>query len=39
MMERNIKFKSEEWGADALWDNYLKNETLNKYISFRRISK
>lgn len=39
MMKRNLKFKSEDWGADALWDNYLKNETLNKYKSFRRISK
>lgn len=39
MMERNMKFQSDEFGAEALWDNYLKNEILNKYIVFRRISK
>lgn len=39
MMGRNMKFQSEAFGIEALWDNYLKNEILNKYISFRRISK
>ena len=39
MMERNLELKSDEVGAEILWDNYLKNEILNKYISFRWISK
>lgn len=39
MMERNLKFQSDSFAAEALWDNYLKNEVLNMYLSFRRISK
>ena len=39
MMERNLELKSDEVGAEILLDNYLKNEILNKYISFRWISK
>lgn len=39
MMSRNIKYQSDAFAAEALWDNYLKNELLNKYITFRRISK
>ncbi|MBQ2613533.1 MAG: hypothetical protein IJG19_06645 [Methanobrevibacter sp.] len=39
MMSRNIKYQSDAFAAEALWDNYLKNEVLNNYIEFRRISK
>ncbi|AMD17421.1 hypothetical protein TL18_04940 [Methanobrevibacter sp. YE315] len=39
MMSRNIKFQSDAFAAEALWDNYLKNEVLNKYVEFRRIRK
>ena len=39
MMERNLKFQNDSFEAEILWDNYLMNEVLNKYISFRRISK
>lgn len=39
MMVRNMKYQSQRFGANTLWDNYLNNENLNKYISFRRISK
>ena len=34
-----MKYQSQRFGANTLWDNYLNNENLNKYISFRRISK
>lgn len=39
MMARNMKFQSDALGAEMLWENYLKNKLLNKYITFRRISK
>ena len=39
MMERKLTHPSEEFGAEALWDNYLKDKILNKYMKFRRISK
>lgn len=39
MVRRNMKYQSQRFGANTLWDNYLNNENLNKYISFRRISK
>ena len=39
MMERKLTHPSEAFGAEALWDNYLKDKILNKYMKFRRISK
>ena len=39
MMERKMTHPSEEFGAEALWNNYLNNKILNNYMSFRRISK
>ena len=39
MMERKLVQRTETFGADALWDNYINNKILNKYIRFRRISK
>ncbi|MBQ2832249.1 phage minor head protein [Methanobrevibacter sp.] len=39
MMQRKLNNPTVEFGAEALWDNYLNNEVLNKYMSFRRVSK
>lgn len=39
MMGRKLDNPTEAFGAEALWDNYLNNELLNNYMSFRRVSK
>ncbi|WP_407378999.1 hypothetical protein [Methanobrevibacter sp.] len=39
MAERNLKFKDDLFAAEALWDNYLKDDVLNKYMEFWRIRK
>ena len=39
MMKRKMTHPTEEFGAEALWNNYLNNELLTKYMEFRRVSK
>ena len=39
MMIRKMKQRTDNFGADALWENYINNKILNKYIRFCRISK
>ncbi len=40
MMEKRLNKKfDEDVAVEVLWNNYLNNELLNKYMKFRRVSK